>query len=139
MEKQIKLGVRNMESLRKKKVAKMESSYVLQQEKKAHTHKKKKRGLIRRLTFYGICFALLSVLATFTLISQAVTIEAKMEEKEKVQQEMVQLKKEETLLKEEIVKLNDDDYIAKLARRDYFLSEEGEIIFNLPKQDEDSD
>jgi cell division protein DivIC len=129
MEKQIKLGVRNMESLRKKKVAKMESSYVLQQEKKAHTHEKKKRGLIR----------LLSVLATFTLISQSVTIEAKTEEKKKVQQEIVQLKKEETLLKEEIVKLNDDDYISKLARRDYFLSEEGEIIFNLPKQDEDSD
>lgn len=38
------------------------------------------------------------------------------------------------MLQEEIVKLNDDDYIAKLARRDYFLSENNEIIFNLPKE-----
>jgi cell division protein DivIC len=44
------------------------------------------------------------------------------------------LKKEETLLKEEIVKLNDDDYIAKLARKEYFLSDENEIIFTLPEK-----
>ena len=38
------------------------------------------------------------------------------------------------LLKEEIVKLNDDDYIAKLARKEYFLSDDNEIIFTLPEK-----
>ena len=47
--------------------------------------------------------------------------------------ELVSLKKDEVLLKEEIVKLNDDEYIAKLARKDYFLSDKDEIIFTLPE------
>jgi len=37
------------------------------------------------------------------------------------------------MLEEEIVKLNDDEYISKLARKDYFLSENGEVIFNIPE------
>jgi cell division protein DivIC len=32
-----------------------------------------------------------------------------------------------------IVKLNDDEYIAKLARKEYFLSNDNEIIFTLPE------
>ena len=31
------------------------------------------------------------------------------------------------------VKLNDDDYIAKLARKEYFFSKKNEIIFNIPE------
>ena len=36
------------------------------------------------------------------------------------------------MLKLQISKLNDDEYIGKLLRKEYFLSEEGEIIFTLP-------
>lgn len=42
------------------------------------------------------------------------------------------MKKKQDIYEEEIIKLNDDEYIAKLARREYFLSEKNEIIFNLP-------
>ena len=34
-----------------------------------------------------------------------------------------------------LAKLNDDEYIAKLARQEYFLSDKNEIIFSLPKKD----
>lgn len=40
--------------------------------------------------------------------------------------------KQQAMLRSEIKKLKDDDYIAKLARSEYFLSKKGEIIFNLP-------
>lgn len=46
---------------------------------------------------------------------------------------MTKLQSKQKQLKGEIVKLNDDDYIKKIARRDYFLSEDGEIIFNVKK------
>ena len=36
----------------------------------------------------------------------------------------------------EISKLETEDYIAKLAREKYFKSEEGEIIFKLPEEKE---
>ena len=128
-----------MKSLRKINVTKMENEYVAQQEKKAQSMKKKKRGLRRRLTLYGICLFAFFIFAVVTIVSQNAALNEKAQQKEKVDNELATLKKEEKVLKEEIVKLNDDEYIAKIVRRDYFLSEEGEIIFNLPKNNEDSD
>ncbi|MFE4814189.1 septum formation initiator family protein [Peribacillus simplex] len=128
-----------MSSLRKRKVAKMENPYVAQQEKKVQTVEKKKRGLMRRLTLYSVFAAVFLIFAVSTLITQNVALDEKVKQKEEMKEKLAGLKKDETLLKEEIVKLNDDDYIAKIARRDYFLSEKGEIIFTLPKGKEDSD
>ena len=53
---------------------------------------------------------------------------------EQIEAELDSLKQDEVLLKEEIVKLNDDEYIAKLARKEYFLSKDNEIIFTLPEK-----
>ncbi|MFF2290668.1 FtsB family cell division protein [Peribacillus butanolivorans] len=128
-----------MSSLRKRKVAKIENSYVALQEKKVQTVEKKKRGLMRRLTLYSVFAAIFLILAVSTLITQNVALDEKVQQKEKLEVKLAKLEKGETLLKEEIVKLNDDDYIAKIARRDYFLSDNGEIIFNLPKAKGDSD
>jgi cell division protein DivIC len=128
-----------MSSLRKRKVAKIENPYVAQQEKKVQTVEKKKRGLMRRLTLYSVFAAVFLIFAVSTLITQNVALDEKVQQKEELKGKLAGLKKDETLLKEEIVKLNDDDYIAKIARRDYFLSEKGEIIFTLPKGKEDSD
>ncbi|WP_411739335.1 FtsB family cell division protein [Peribacillus sp. S4] len=128
-----------MSSLRKRKVAKIENPYVAQQEKKVQTVEKKKRGLMRRLTLYSVFAAVFLIFAISTLITQNVALDEKVQQKQELKGKLAELKKDETLLKEEIVKLNDDDYIAKIARRDYFLSEKGEIIFTLPKGKEDSD
>ncbi|AOH52815.1 FtsB family cell division protein [Peribacillus muralis] len=128
-----------MSSLRKRKVAKIENAYVAQQEKKVQTVEKKKRGLMRRLTLYSVFAALFLILAVTTLITQNGALDEKVQQKKEMQVKLAKLENDETLLKEEIVKLNDDDYIAKIARRDYFLSDNGEIIFTLPKGKEDSD
>ena len=128
-----------MNSLRKKNVTKMENAYVVQQEKKAAKVMKRKRGLKRRLTLYAVCAALLTVLAISTLLSQHSSLHDKTLQKEKAEQQLASLKTDEKALKAEVARLNDDEYVAKLVRRDYFLSEEGEIIFNLPKDEEDRD
>jgi cell division protein DivIC len=107
---------------------------VQQQERKDQIMKRRKRGLIRRLTLFGLIAAVTSVIVLSTLISQSSAIEEKAEEKKKLESQLAELEKEEKVLEEEIVKLNDDDYIAKIARRDYFLSDENEIIFSLPKK-----
>jgi len=66
-------------------------------------------------------------------ISQTAKLEAKIAQKKKLDHQLAELKKQEDILKENIVKLNDDDYIAKLARKEYFFSEKNEIIFNIPE------
>ena len=117
----------------------MDNPYVVQQEKKAAKVMKRKRGLRRRLTLYAVCAAIFAIIAMSTLISQHGKLEEKAQEKAHVKSQLSQLRNDEKLLKGEIVKLNDDEYVAKLVRRDYFLSEKGEIIFNLPKAKGDNE
>ena len=128
-----------MGSLKERNVARIQTSYVQQKEQKKQQQMQKRRGLIRRLTFIGALFCVLSGLFISTVLSQASTIEEKKEQKLKAEEELSALKKEEQNLEEEIIKLNDDEYIAKIARRDYYLSNDGEIIFNLPNNEEAED
>ena len=55
----------------------------------------------------------------------------------KLEETLAKLERKQTMLENEIVKLNDDDYIAKLARSEYFLSDKGEIIFNIPEPEKE--
>lgn len=41
--------------------------------------------------------------------------------------------KQHSDLEQQIKQLNDDNYILRIARSEFFLSEEGELIFNLPE------
>ncbi|UOK58114.1 septum formation initiator family protein [Bacillus sp. OVS6] len=117
-----------------RKITQLQSQYMQQQERKDQILKRRKRGLIRRLTLFGLIAAVTSVIVLTTLISQSSAINEKVHQKKELQTQLTELQKDEKVLEEEIVKLNDDEYIAKIARRDYFLSEDNEIIFTLPKK-----
>jgi cell division protein DivIC len=120
-----------------RKITQLQSQYMQQQERKDQILKRRKRGLIRRLTLFGLIAAVTSVIVLTTLISQSSAINEKVHQKKELQTQLTELQKEEKVLEEEIVKLNDDEYIAKIARRDYFLSEDNEIIFTVPKKDKE--
>lgn len=48
--------------------------------------------------------------------------------------------KQHSDLEQQIRQLNDDNYILRIARSEFFLSEEGELIFNLPdKKDKEQE
>ncbi|QED45893.1 septum formation initiator family protein [Cytobacillus dafuensis] len=125
-----------MGAIQKKKVAKIQTSYAVQQEEVEINKGRKRKLLYRRLAVFFIGAAFISFLMISTLVSQSAALEEKNEEKKKLKNELAVLKKKEVDLEEEIVKLNDDEYIAKLARKDYFLSEENETIFKLPEKKE---
>ncbi|WP_078414568.1 FtsB family cell division protein [Priestia abyssalis] len=120
-----------MSAIRKKNVTQLNTEYVSQQQNMQENSNRKRIGLIRRLTVFGILVALVSIMMVSTLISQASAISDKKKEKAQLTEQLSQLKQKEKDLEEEVVKLNDEEYIKKIARRDYFLSEEGEIIFNV--------
>ena len=128
-----------MGNKKERNITKIQSAYVQQKEQMQQQQMKKRRGLVRRLTLFGVIAFILSVVSISTLFSQASTIKEKQEMKEEVENELISLEKEEQLLEEEILKLNDDGYIAKLARREYYLSTKGEVIFNLPENEEEKD
>lgn len=124
--------------IRKKNIARIENQYVQQREKAGIAESRKRKLLFRRLAVFALFASVISYLMISTYISQSAALEKKQTEKDQLEQKLASLQKKQEILDEEIVKLNDDEYIAKLARKEYFLSEKNEIIFNLPKEKEDS-
>jgi cell division protein DivIC len=125
--------------VRKPNITKIPSQYVEHQEMAVIQNARKRTLLMRRLTVLIVIVGLAAYFIVSTLLRQSATLEAMKEEKQKADQELVALKKDETILKEEIIKLNDEEYIAKLARKDFFLSNSNEIIFNLPEEKKDKE
>lgn len=122
-----------MEPQRSRKITTLHSNYTQEQSEQQLERKKKRRGLYRRLTLIGVIAVSISYIMGSIFFSQVEAIEQKLNEKEKLEKKYANLKQQEKNHRAEIVKLNDDEYVAKLARNEYFLSEEGEIIFKLPK------
>lgn len=122
-----------MNAIRKRNITKLENDYMQQSEKAGLADKRKRKRLFRRLAVLSVLIIVLSFSMISTFISKTSALEQKLEEREALKIELTNLEKQQEILNEEIVKLNDEEYIAKLARRDYFLSQEGEIIFNLPE------
>lgn len=120
-------------SATRRNVAKIQTELTQKHETELSYASLKRKRLIRRLTFFCLLVVVAAYFMISTLVSQAASLEKKQAEKEKVQQELAELETKQEIFKEEIIKLNDDEYIAKLARRDYFLSEDNEIIFNIPE------
>jgi cell division protein DivIC len=125
-----------MGSFKNEKIKQIQSDYhkVVEQREKLVSYRR--RGLVRRLTAFGIIVSVVGYLMISTFLSQTSAHENKIMEREHLQSELKEMKKKQGKLEEEVVKLNDDEYIAKIARRDYFLSEENEIIFSIPQEPE---
>ncbi|WP_433746136.1 FtsB family cell division protein [Falsibacillus pallidus] len=124
---------------KKRKVTSMQNPYVKQHERNTQAASKRRKLLIRRLSVFALIAAAATWFMLSSLVSQKERLEEKRAEKAKVEQNLSQLKRKESILKDEIIKLNDPDYIAKLARSEYFLSDKGEIIFNIPDKKEDDE
>ncbi|MDV2686765.1 septum formation initiator family protein [Alkalihalophilus sp. As8PL] len=126
-----------MVTKRSSTVREMDSKYIEKREQELEFQAKKRRGLIRRLSVLGIIGFILAGIASVTFYAQASSINEKQEEKLALEQELELLKAEESRLEQEIINYNDLDYIAEIARRDYYLSKPGETLFKLPDSSAD--
>ncbi len=122
-----------MGAVRNRNVAKIETTFVKQQENAEIASARRKKILKRRLSVFFLAVCFISYLMISSILSQASALDAKVAQKKQLDKNFSSLKTEQKSLKDEIVKLNDDDYIAKLARKEYFLSDKNEIIFNIPE------
>jgi len=123
-------------------ISSIETNYMKQQEVSMKRAARRKKLLIRRLSIFLILTVALSYLLISNLIHGSSMLEAKQEEKVKLEETLAKLEKKQQILENEIIKLNDDEYIGKFARSEYFLSDIGEVIFNIPdpkKKDEEEE
>lgn len=120
---------------RKKKVTKLQSKSVHQYDAYIERQNRKKQRLTRRLLLYALVVAVIVGSMSIYHFSQRATQADKMDEYEQLEQQLADLKQEESNLNNEIELLQDEDYVLEIARTNYFFSNEGELIFKLPDED----
>ena len=120
-----------------KKVVKLLNSYT----KKKETEKKvlsdeSRVSRKRTLLFGSIMLVIAGILLAIALHQNHKN--SYLEEELAVNEEQLDNKITEAKdLEQKIKQLNDDDYIMRIARSEFFLSEEGEIVFNLSDDNND--
>ncbi|MET3576240.1 septum formation initiator family protein [Bhargavaea ullalensis] len=124
-------------------VTPLQTDYVRAKERKEQIRQARKVRLYRRLAVFGLVVVLAFGWLTWMIVEKNNALAAKQQEKEAALAELEKLEAEGHDLKIQLDKLDDPEYIAKLARKEYLLSEEGEIIFTFPdekktKKDKDS-
>ncbi len=120
---------------RKKNVTRLDSNYMQQHDVYIERQKRKKQRLVRRLVLFGVVIAIAFGSMTAYHVNQRATQSDKLEEYQQLEEELVQLKNQESNLEKEIKLLQDEDYVLDIARTNYFFSKEGEKIFKLPDED----
>ncbi|MEK3973216.1 MULTISPECIES: FtsB family cell division protein [Psychrobacillus] len=117
-----------------KQVASINTDYLRSVQRRDSRIKSKKVRLLRRLvSFFIVSIAVIGFLVTI-LVNSHQTLAEKKEQQVQVEEELAKAQEDQEMLKIQISKLNDDEYIGKLLRKEFFLSEEGEIIFSLPEE-----
>ncbi|MDQ0158460.1 FtsB family cell division protein [Alkalibacillus salilacus] len=120
-------------------VEKLDSTYVKEQEAYLARKRREKKLLKRRLIAFGLLFLLVAGTLSVYYVQQQAIHEDKKAEQEQLQAELKTAKDEQERLEREVELLNDTDYLLQIARKDYFFSREGEVIFNLPEDSEEGE
>lgn len=119
---------------------KLDNDYVRNTDKAINRKIQARKRKMRRITFFAIVPVVIIAFLLNVLWNQSETLAVKEEKKVEAKERLSELKDERESLNLKIKQLEDDEYIAKLLRKEYFLSEEGEIIFIIPdEKDKKSD
>jgi cell division protein DivIC len=129
------LGAKNHGTETNRNISSINQDYVRSVERQGKRQKAHKVRLFRRLVAFAVIVVAVMSWLTITMFTQSQALAAKEEEKQQALQVLEEVQDEQEMLNSQIIKLNDDEYIAKLARKEYFLSEDGEIIFAIPKNE----
>jgi len=129
------MGEKNRRTEDNRNVSSINKDYVRSVERQEKRQKEHKVRLFRRLSAFAVLVVIVMAWITLTMFSQSNALAAKEQKKQEALEVLAEVKEEQEMLQSQIIKLNDDEYIAKLARKEYFLSEEGEIIFSIPEND----
>lgn len=98
--------------------------------------KKVNKGAKRRLLLLFSIFILLLTYVSCTTITYWKQILSNIDEKQKLEEKYNKLLSDKEILEEDVVKLQDPDYVAKYAREKYLYSKDGELIIKIIDENE---
>lgn len=93
---------------------------------------KRKRKLKRRMQMIVISGLFLVFLIGSILVKNYTTLTALEEQKVRAEEELHSLDLDQNELEYYITLLEDEEYVAKLARSEYYLTKDNEIVFSFP-------
>ena len=100
--------------------------------------KGKKKTQLKKSAKRIFCFGIFAFVSIITIIASVfkviVQIVDKYNEADNLEIQLADLKEEEETLNNEILKLQDPEYLARYAREKYFYSKDGELIIRIPSQ-----
>ncbi|MCE4957952.1 FtsB family cell division protein [Macrococcoides caseolyticum] len=120
-----------------KTVQKIDNEYTREQARKHRVNIKSSKIVRKRITVFGGILLAILLFLTMLLLFQMNTNRELKQEQEKQTAELERLKDKEIALKERLKQLNSKEYIEKIARSEYFLSNDGEVIFKIPEKDKE--
>lgn len=118
---------------------KLDNDYVRNTDKAINRKIQVRKRKMRRIAFFAIVPVIIIAFLLNVLFNQNETLAAKEQKKIEAKEHLSELKDERDSLNLKIKQLESDEYIAKLLRKDYFLSEKGEIIFIIPDEKDKKD
>ena len=133
---------RKREQVHSGSVKTLDNDYVRSNANRVKQQQIKQRQKIlsrRRLAVFFVVAVVVCTVLVSTMLNQKAHLAEKEAQQTKVQEELMTVREQKKMLELQITKLQDDEYIAKLARKEYFLSEEGEIIFTIPKESDEKE
>lgn len=120
----------------RRQVTQIRSEYVASREVHEKVQRKRRKGLMRRLIAFGIALSFVIYGMVNVMHAQSVKLDKMEAKRANLQKQLTTTKNEQQKLKRQIKRLNDDDYLGELARKNFYMSKDGEIIFTTPKSDE---
>ncbi|MGK9045612.1 FtsB family cell division protein [Mammaliicoccus vitulinus] len=121
------------------KIKNLDNEFTQSQNKQKKTVNKTRQVVRKRLTLFGGVLLLIILIMIIMLVLQKNRNDELVQERKEKAVTYEQMQDKEIELKEQIKRLNDKEYIEKLARSEYFLSNDGEIIFKLPEEKKESE
>ena len=115
-------------------IASINKEYVQSLQEKIDRKKARKVRLYRRLAVFAFAAVLILGFFTYSFFEQKNILALKEQEKAEKLAELKEVEDEQEMLINQLAKLEDDEYVAKLARQEYFLSDNNEIIFSMPNK-----
>lgn len=116
-----------------KTVTKIKSTYINEYDAQKKSSNLRKKRLKQRLAITAvIMMTVFFVFVTYHMKQYKLHAD-KQKAYDTLTEELKTLEKKEKELQEEIDLLNDEEYILDIARTNYFLSKEGELIFQSEK------
>ena len=94
------------------------------------------KGARRRVRLVGMVVLVFVIWALTTAFKQADVVEEKQSQLEQLGEKLSETAEKNEMLKLEIIRLNDPEYIEQKARKDYQMVRDGETLFTEPEASE---